>query len=96
MATADSPLLLAATNEEFVYIINPHLGSRQTRETTIENFDLWEKQYNLDVAASADIKEKYVKWSFKQDMIQITFKHIIAKIVWHTKGDYFATMAHNI
>ena len=29
-------------------------------------------------------------------MIKITFPHIIKSVVWHSKGDYFATMAHNI
>ena len=29
-------------------------------------------------------------------MIKIEFKHVISKITWHSKGDYFATMAHNI
>jgi hypothetical protein len=29
-------------------------------------------------------------------MIKIVFKHMISKVVWHTKGDYFATMAHNV
>jgi len=24
------------------------------------------------------------------------FQNIISKIVWHSKGDYFATMANNI
>jgi hypothetical protein len=29
-------------------------------------------------------------------MVKIEFKHLIAKVVWHSKGDYFATMAHNV
>jgi len=29
-------------------------------------------------------------------MIKITFEKIIKSVVWHSKGDYFATMAHNI
>jgi|TARA_B110000285_G_C15057926_1_gene580670 ribosome biogenesis protein ERB1 len=63
--------------------------------------DEWEKQYNIDAKAS-DQKEKYVKWKFETDnclglkMIKMDFKHIISRICWHSKGDYFATMAHNI
>lgn len=61
----------------------------------------WEKQYAVDAKAS-DQKEKYVKWKFENDgcigsrMIKMDFTKIISRIVWHSKGDYFATMANNI
>jgi ribosome biogenesis protein ERB1 len=29
-------------------------------------------------------------------MMKISFQNIIKSVVWHQKGDYFATMAHNI
>ena len=29
-------------------------------------------------------------------MIKMTFPNIIKQVVWHQKGDYFATMAHNV
>jgi hypothetical protein len=29
-------------------------------------------------------------------MIKIAFENIIKAIVWHSKGDYFATMANNV
>ena len=63
--------------------------------------DQWEKQYQLDVKAN-DQKEKFVKWKFENDgclgmkMIKMDFNKVISKIVWHSKGDYFATMANNI
>lgn len=61
----------------------------------------WEKQYKLDAKAN-DQKEKFVKWQFEDDsclknrMIVMKFQHCISKLVWHSKGDYFATMANNI
>ena len=61
----------------------------------------WEKQYIVDAKAS-DQKEKFVKWKFENDgclgsrMIKMDFGKIISRIVWHSKGDYFATMANNI
>ena len=62
-----SPNLLAVTNEEHVYIINPNLSSKAIREQTALNFENWEKQYDLDVKASSDTKEKFVKWTFEND-----------------------------
>jgi hypothetical protein len=42
-----------------------------------------------------------MKWDFINDtrgvkMIKLTFQNVIKTIVWHSKGDYFATMANNI
>jgi len=43
-----------------------------------------------------------VKWIFEDDpclgnrMIRMDFGKVISKVVWHSKGDYFATMANNI
>jgi ribosome biogenesis protein ERB1 len=42
-----------------------------------------------------------VKWTFckepRKDQVYVTmvFKQIISRLVWHPRGDYFATMAHN-
>jgi hypothetical protein len=61
----------------------------------------WEKQYEIERKAS-DQKEKYVKWKFEEDsclgfkMIKMDFGKIMSRICWHSKGDYFATLAHNI
>lgn len=61
----------------------------------------WQRQYELDAKASTE-KEKYVKWRFENDnclsntMIKMDFGKIISKVVWHSKGDYFSTLAHNI
>jgi ribosome biogenesis protein ERB1 len=59
-----------------------------------------EKSYKLDKAAN-DKKEQYCKWEWSKDyrgepMVTLTLKNIISKLVWHAKGDYFATMAHNV
>jgi len=29
-------------------------------------------------------------------MVQMTFQNIIKTIVWHSKGEYLSTMAHNV
>lgn len=62
--------------------------------------DTTETNYKIEVAAN-DKKEQFLKWGFTEDyrgakMIKITFTNVIRSIVWHSKGDYFATMAHNI
>jgi len=93
--------LLSIVNEELVYIVQPQLYSKSSTEHTTSLIDSCEQQYLIDVKAS-DQKEKFVKWKFVKDecigmkMIQMDFSKIMSKIVWHSKGDYFATMAHNI
>jgi len=58
--------ILAATNEEHVYILQPRLYSKKLSAQTAESMKEWEKQYNIDVKAS-DQKEKYAKWIFGDD-----------------------------
>ena len=61
------------------------------------------KTYELEIAAS-DKKEQFIKWDFAglankekgHKMITLTAKHIISRLTWHAKGDFFASMAHNI
>jgi len=58
------------------------------------------KDYDLDKAASSK-KEVLSSWSFEEDyknQKQILIKHnnITSRLVWHPKGDYLATMAHNL
>lgn len=48
-----------------------------------------------------DQKANVCKWVFKkdyrgEDMITMEFQNVISKLVWHAKGDYFASMAHNV
>ena len=50
-------------------------------------------------SAALDAKEKHCTWDFESresDMVTLTLKHVISKICWHPKGDYFSTMAHNL
>ena len=53
-------------------------------------------------AVGADLKENLAKWQFAKDLkkdeiaVTIEFKHIISRLTWHPKGDYFATMASNL
>jgi len=93
---------LAACNEEFVYIFNPSLYSRDSSRQTKEEMEKWEQQYSIEVKASgSDVKEKFVKWTFENDShgnksIRMKFTHIMSQVAWHSKGDYFSTMAHNV
>lgn len=94
--------LLAVTNDVNVYIFQPKLYSKQSSEELSDDITKWENQYNLDVKAN-DQKEKFVQWQFVEDgllpgtkAIKMKFQYVISKIVWHSKGDYFATMANNI
>ena len=92
--------LVSATNEEFVYIFAPGLYTKAQVTETQESLERLEAQYTLDAKAS-DTKEKFVQWTFEDDYlgiksIKMKFKNIISKMVWHSKGDYFATMMHNI
>ncbi len=50
---------------------------------------------------SNEKKEMFLKWEFPtdsrgQEMIKLTFNHIMKTVVWHAKGDYFATMIYNL
>ena len=64
--------------------------------------DEWERQYKIDAKASPELKEKFVAWKFEKDgclnksMIRMEFGKIMSKVVWHSKGDYFATLANNV
>ncbi len=62
--------------------------------------DQAEKNYAADVLLN-DKKEQFWKWTFSADsygrkQIKLVFQHIIKTVVWHSKGDYFATMAQNV
>lgn len=91
---------MSVANEECVYLFNPKLVSRKQSKETSDYINEIENRYKIDAAAN-DQKENYAAWKFENDdygnkMIKIEFKHVIAKVIWHSKGDYFATMAHNI
>ena len=98
---SETNCLLSVSNEEQVYVIQPMLYSQHSNSQTKVNMEEWQRQYNIDKKAS-DQKEKFVKWEFLNDdckgalMIKMKFHHVISKIAWHSKGDYFSTMAHNI
>lgn len=92
--------ILTATNEELVYIVAPGLYTKAEAAETQDSIAKWEAQYTLDAKASEN-KEKFVKWSFSDDymgkkLIIMKFNNIISKVAWHSKGDYFSTMMHNI
>ena len=94
--------ILAAANEENVHLIAPELYSRKVNDATRAVLKQAKHFYEIDLAASgADKKEALVKWEFsdkasEQVAVSMTFKHIISRLTWHPKGDYFSSMAHNI
>lgn len=92
--SADSCLLLAA-NEDHVHVFAPGLYGPEVNEDTRKVLRQAKKEYIEDTKANV------CKWIFKNDhrgepMITMEFKNVISKLVWHAKGDYFATMAHNV
>jgi hypothetical protein len=60
-----------------------------------------ERKYEIEKKAS-ELKEKFVKWTYEDDsclgkrLVKMDFSRVISKLVWHSKGDYLATMANNI
>ena len=92
--------LLAACNEELLYIFHTALNSRQCTNATKDLITQIESAYVLDAKANPE-KEKYAKWMFENDSsghrsIKMKLGNIVSKVVWHLKGDYFATLLHNI
>ena len=92
--------LLLVANEDCIHIFAPNLYSQDMNKATLAVLEGCEKSYALDKAAN-DKKEQFCKWEWKKDykgdtMVTITLKNVISKLVWHSKGDYFASMAHNV
>jgi len=100
-APSDSPYcLLLCANEEQVHIFAPALYSHDVNASTRTAFESCKKSYALDKAAN-DKKEQFCKWDWLKDyrgepMVTLTLKNVVSRLVWHAKGDYFATMAHNV
>lgn len=95
--------MLIVSNEENVLIVTPDLYSKKVNEATRALINQTKDFYEIDLTASgAEVKENLVKWNFakdlKNDQIAVTlkFKQIISRLTWHPKGDYFASMAHNL
>lgn len=87
--------MLAVCNEHMVHLVLPNLYSKAVNEATQSIVDNAAESYKVDVAASRD-KEKVVKWTFNEKMVTIEFNEVISKLAWHSKGDFFSTMAHNV
>ena len=92
--------ILSATNDELVYLLQPGLYGKKVAQATEELLTECERKYNIDATAN-DQKEKYCKWRFDKDsygkkLLKISFGRCISKVVWHVKGDYFATLANNV
>ena len=92
--STESCLLLAA-NEDNVHVFAPGLYAQDINESTRNVLRQAKKEY------VEDSKANVCKWIFKNDhrgepMITMEFKNVISKLVWHVKGDYFASMAHNV
>jgi len=97
--------LLSVANEELVHIIAPALYGKEQTSTTESLLSLSKKTYEMELAASDMAKkEQFIRWDFSgldtkvkgHKMITLHAKHIIARLAWHIKGDYFATMANNV
>ena len=94
--------ILAIANEENVHLIAPALSTREVNSSTIQLLNASSKLSQIEQAA-ADKKESVCNWEFinlevrgQQMMVTLTLKHVISNVCWHPKGDYLATMAHNL
>lgn len=97
----DSPYcLLVVANSDHVHVFAPALYSPEVNQATRAMIESSKNTYALDKKAN-DKKEQFCAWNFTEDyrgepMISLHLKNVISKVVWHPKGDYFATMAHNV
>lgn len=92
--------LISVCNDSDLYLIQPALGTKQLIASTKEVMAECQRGYEIDAKAN-DNKEKFCKWRFPDDgygrkMLKIEFGRCISQVVWHAKGDYFATMANNV
>lgn len=100
-----SVLVLAVVNLNRLYILAPQkLNTREERRET-ENLI---KEFKNTYVPFVDVTDKkpICKWEFLEsttreyteyDMrVKLEFEHILKKVEWHSKGDYFSTLADNI
>ena len=92
--------MLAVTNEEQVRLVAPGLATKAVNERTRGMLELAKNTYTTEAAAVAKEK-RHTEWEFKtepksQIVLSITHKNIVSRLSWHPKGDYLATMQHNI
>jgi len=98
--------VLAIVNLNHVYILVPQRinNKKEVRETEslIREF----KNRFVPIIDTTSNKIPMAKWHFLNDKeddfvqrdtrVSIQFGHILKRVVWHSKGDYFSTMADNI
>ena len=97
--------LLAIVNEYKVSLIAPQKLFNQDTELNLTNLfkELKQKHYAPTVPEG---KKPISTWSFiepsseeylSSDLrLELVFEHIIKRVRWHLKGDYFSTLADNI
>lgn len=101
-----SVLVLSVVNHNHVYMLAPQkLNTREQRRET-ENLIKEFKNNYIPIIDTTSNKKSACKWEFveqsdndfkERDMrVKLEFEYIIKKIDWHSKGDYFATLADNI
>ena len=92
--------LLAVATDHNLFVTTPRVyNSRRIRETD-EYLLKAEKTRQERAKASANPDEAYCKWEFDSgndhQRIKLSFQHVIFRVQWHAKGEYFATMAYNV
>ncbi|CAI2358858.1 unnamed protein product [Moneuplotes crassus] len=101
-----SVLILSVVNHNHVYMIMPQkLYTRDERKDT-ENLIKEFKNNFIPSVDTSSTKKPPCKWEFLEQSdkdfverdvrVKLEFEYIIKKIDWHSKGDYFATLADNI
>jgi len=96
--------LLAVVHEKRCTIIAPH-GLYNDELTSATSNLLTEFKSRYIEPTIAPGKKAFTKWIFteveseeyKGDIrLHLEFEHILKRMRWHSKGDYFATLADNI
>jgi ribosome biogenesis protein ERB1 len=93
-------------NLNHLYILAPQklYSKAERRETTnlIRDF----KTNYIPIIDTSSNKKPMCKWEFTEESnkdyaekdlrVKLEFQHIIKRVDWHSKGDYFATLADNV
>jgi ribosome biogenesis protein ERB1 len=99
-------LVLAIVNLNHLYIVCPQkLYTRSERRNTQNLLSEFKSNF-VPVIDTTSTKKPACKWEFTDEndrqhfehdlRVKLEFEHIIKKVDWHSKGDYFATLADNI
>lgn len=98
--------VLAVVNMNHTYILVPQKINTKKQVKETESLIREFKSRFVPVIDTVSNKVPMAKWNFLENTdedyltrdirVSIQFAHILKKLVWHSKGDYFSTLADNI